>query len=227
MTEKPENKDYIIVGRDVGEAKFHLVGDNILPAADNPGGTPLDVIFIGKLIGEMSERTGDDRKASEEELKLMRLCLRADSMPAGLFDEMTEEALLDRTEVQVKFETRTPGDCIHEDKNVRIIVVPADGTLKTGLEQLEMPVVGKPFQPPLTYPVDENLMLSWMLDGIIEKVVAVESPEDLSNMSWHQIRKHFADAIETELTKQANEDTVGQISAFHRAVGIYMTNLCR
>ena len=227
MTETPEKKDYIIVGRDVGEAKYHLVGGNILPAADNPGGTPLDVIFIGKLMGEMSERIGADRTATEEELKLMRLCFRADSMPPGQFDEMTEDALIENTELKVLFETRTPGDCIHEDKNVRVVVVPADSTLKIGLEQLEIPPAGKPFHPPLAYPVDENLMLSWMLDQIIEQIVAVESPDDLSNMSWHQIRKHFADTIEAELTNQANEDTVSQISAFHRAVGIYMTNLCR
>ncbi|NOR61483.1 MAG: hypothetical protein GQ535_03185 [Rhodobacteraceae bacterium] len=223
MTEQ----DYIIVGRDVGEAKFHLVGDNILPAQDNPGGTPLDVVYMGKLIGEMSERIGEDRKASAEEIKLMRLCMRADSLPPGQFDEMTENTLIDNTEIQVIFETRTPGSCIHEDKNTRVLVVPADGTLKTGLEQLEMPVVGKPFEPPLTYPVDKNLMLSWMLDGIIEQVVNVESPEDLDNMSWHQIRKHFADEIEAQLIKEADEDKVSQIAAFHRAVGIYVTNMCR
>jgi len=220
-------QDYIIVGRDVGEAKFHIVGGNILPAQDNPGGTPLDVVYIGKLIGEMSERVGEDRKASDEEIKLMRLCMRADSLPAGELDEMKENAIIDNTTVQVIFETRTPGSCIHEDKNIRIVAIPSDGTLKTGLEQLEMPTVGKPFQPPLTYPVDENLMLSWMLDGIIEKVTAVESPEGLDSMNWHQIRKHFADTIEAGLIAQAEEDKVSQIEAFHRAVGIYMTSMCR
>jgi hypothetical protein len=219
--------DYIIVGRDVGEAKYHLVGDNLLPAADNPGGTPLDVVFIGKLIGEMSERTGADRKATEQEINLMRLCMRADSLPPGQLDEATENALLENTEIQVIFETRTAGETLQEDKNIRVLVVPADSTLKTGLEQLQMPVVGKPFEPPLTYPVDKNLMLSWMLDGIIEQVVNVQAPEDPDDMSWHQIRKHFADEIEAQLIKQANEQKVSQIAAFHRAVGIYVTNMCR
>ncbi len=221
------DQEYIIVGRDVGEAKFHLVGDNILPAQDNPGGTPLDVVYVGKLIGEMSERTGADRKASDEEINLMRLCMRADSLPAGELDEMTENAIIENTEIKVVFDTRIPGDCIHNDTNTRVIVVPADGTLKTGLDQLEMPAVGKPFEPPLTYPIDKNLMLSWMLEGIIEQVVNVESPEDLEAMSWHRIRKHFADEIEAQLTKEADEDKVSQIAAFHRAVGIYMTNMCR
>lgn len=219
--------DYIIVGRDIGEAKYHLVGDNILPAKDNPGGTPLDVVYIGKLIGEMSERTGEDRVASPEEIKLMRLCMRADSLPPGQLDERTEDALIENTEIKVIFETRTPGECLSDDRNTRVLVVPSDGTLKSGLEQLEMPVVGKPFEPPLTYPVDKNLMLSWMLDGIIEKVVNVESPEDPASMSWHQIRQHFADEIEAQLIKQADEDKVSQIAAFHRAVGIYVTNMCR
>jgi len=220
-------KDYIIVGRDVGEAKYHFVGGNVLPAQDNPGGTPLDVVYIGKLIGEMSERTGENRVASEEEIKLMRHCMRAESLPAGELDELTENTLIENTEILVQFETRTAGSCIHEDKNTRVLVVPSDGTLKTGLEQLEMPADGKPFEPPLTYPIDKNLMLSWMLDGIIEQVVNVESPEDLKNMTWHQVRKHFADEIEVQLIKQAEEDKLKQIAAFHRAVGIYVTNMCR
>ena len=74
---------------------------------------------------------------------------------------------------------------------------------------------------------DENLMLSWMLDGVIEKVVNVASPEGLDKMNWHQIRKHFADTIEAGLISQADEDKVSQIAAFHRAVGIYMTSMCR
>lgn len=223
MTEK----EYIIVGRDVGEAKYHLVGDNIIAAETNPGGTPLDVIYIGQLIAKMSERTGAARAASDEELKLMRLCMRAESVPAGLLKESEANLIVENTEIKVIFETRTAGDCIHEDTNTRVLVVPSDGTLKAGLEELEMPVVGKPFEPPLTYPVDKNLMLSWMLEGIIEQVVNVESPEGLEGMNWHQIRKHFADEIEAQLIKEANEDKVSQIEAFHRAVGIYVTNMCR
>jgi hypothetical protein len=220
-------KDYIIIGRDVGEAKYHMVGDNIIAAEQNPGGTPLDVIYIGKLIGEMSERRGADRKASDEELKLMRMCMRADSVPPGLLKDSEADLIVDNTEIKVIFETRAAGDCIHEDSNTRVIVVPSDGTLKAGLEEMEMPGDGKPFSPPLTYPIDENLMLAYMLEGIVEQVVNVESPEGLDDMNWHQIRKHFADEIEAQLTKKANEDKVSQIEAFHRAVGIYMTNMCR
>lgn len=49
------------------EALYHLVGGEIIAADQDPGGTPLDVVFIGKLIGEMSERTGANRVASAEE----------------------------------------------------------------------------------------------------------------------------------------------------------------
>lgn len=221
------SNEYIIVGRDVGEAKFHLVGDNIIAAEENPGGTPLDVVYIGKLIGKMSERTGECRKANDEEMKLIRLCMRADSIPPGMLSEAQEDDILENTEIKVLFEERAPGETIGQDKNTRILVVPSDGTLKAGLDELQMPVVGKPFEPPLTYPIDKNLMLSWMLGGIIEMVVNVESPEGLEDMNWHQIRKHFADDIEARLIKQADEDKVSQIAAFHRAVGIYVTNMCR
>lgn len=220
-------QEYIIVGRDVGEAKYHLVGDNIMPANENPGGQPLDVIFIGKLIAKMSERTKKNRKASKKEKKLIRLCMRADSLPAGNLSATEEKDIIDNTKIKVRFEKRKSGDRIDEDKNTRILVVPSDGTLKKGLDELQMPVVGKPFEPPLTYPVDKNLMLSWMLNGIIEQIVNVESPSDLDGMNWHQVRKHFADSIEAQLIKQAEEDKVSQIEAFHRAVGIYVTNMCR
>lgn len=220
-------KDYIIVGRDVGEAKYNLVGGNIIPAEQNPGGTPLDVVYVGKLMGDMSERKGAERVASPEEIELMRLSMRVDSVPPGLLKDSEADLILENTTIEVVFDTRTEGDCMHEDANIRIMAVPADGTLKAGLEQLEIPPDDKPFQPPLSYPVDENLMLAYMLDNIIEKVIAVEEPENLQDMSWDQIRAHIADTIEDELSKQAEEDTVKQIAAFHRAVGIYMTNLCR
>ncbi len=220
-------KDYIIVGRDVGEAKFNLVGDNIIPADQNPGGTPLDVIYVGKLMGDMSERKGADRVASPEELELIRLSMRVDSVPSGQLSESEANLILENTKIEVVFDTRTQGDCIHEDHNIRVMPVPSDGTLKAGLEHLEMPPNDEPFQPPLSYPVDENLMLDYMLDNIVGKVIEVEEPDDLGDMSWDQVRKHFADSIEETLTKQAKTDTVKQIAAFHRAVGIYMTNLCR
>jgi len=221
------SNEYIIVGRDVGEAKYHLVGDNILPADQNPGGTALDVVFIGKLMGEMSERTGKKRRAKKKEKKLIRLCMRAESIPPGMLSEAQEEAILDHTKIKVMFETREQRKSIDKDKNTRILVVPADGTLKAGLDELQIPVVGKPFEPPLTYPIDKNLMLAWMQDSIVEVVVNVEAPEQMDGLTWHQIRKHFADEIEARLTKIADEDKVGQIAAFHRAVGIYVTNMCR
>jgi len=220
-------EDYIIVGRDVGEAKYNLVGSNVIPAEQNPGGTPLDVVFVGKLMGDMSERKGAERVASPEEIDLMRLSMRVDSVPPGLLKDSEADLILENTKIEVVFDTRTEGDCMHEDANIRIFSVPADGTLKAGLEQLEIPPDDKAFQPPLSYPVDENLMLAYMLDNVIEKVIAVEAPERLQDMSWDHIRAHIADTIEEELTKQAEEDTVKQIAAFHRAVGIYMTNLCR
>lgn len=221
------SNEYIIVGRDVGEAKFHLVGDNIIAADQNPGGTPLDVVFIGKLIGEMSERTRKKRKASKKEKKLIKLSMRADSIPPGMLSEAQEDEILDNTKIKVRFEKRKPGKTISDDKNTRVMVVPADGTLKAGLDELQMPAIGKPFEPPLTYPIDKNLMLAWMQDAIIEVVVNVDAPEDVADMNWHQIRKHFADEIEARLSKIADEDKVGQIAAFHRAVGIYVTNMCR
>ena len=75
-----------------------------------------------------------------------------------------------------------------------------------------MPVVGKPFEPPLTYPIDKDLMLGWMQESIVEVVVNIGAPANPADMDWHQIRKHFADEIEKRLD---------------RAVGIYVTNMCR
>lgn len=219
--------EYIIVGRDIGEAKFHLVGGNIIAAEKDPGGMPLDVVYIGKVIAEMSEREGVGRVTSAGEKELVRHCMRVDSIPPGQLSAAEEDTILANTSVEILFETRTAGKILQEDQNTRILVVPADGTLKAGLDGLEMPAVDKPFEPPLTYPIDKDLMLGWMQESIVEVVVNVGEPADPSGMDWHEIRKHFADEIEKRLDQMMAEDQPSQIAAYHRAVGIYVTNMCR
>lgn len=219
--------DYIIVGRDVGEAQYHLVGGSFLDASTDPGGTPLDVIHIGKLIARMSEREGAERCATEHEIEQIKRAMQVVSVPPGQFAKVQEDAIWAQTDVEVLFETRTPSAAQVEDNNKRILVVPADGTLKAALDALEMPNPGDHFDPPLTYPVDKNLMLGHLLDQIVE--IAVEAPEpcDLATMSWTDIKKHFADRFEAKLSDAAHQGDVDQVGAYHRAVGIYATNMCR
>lgn len=63
-------------------------------------------------------------------------------MPARRFDsrrqlsEAEEDEILGNTSIDVQFETRTD---MSPPTNSRILVVPADGTLKAGIANLEMP----------------------------------------------------------------------------------------
>jgi hypothetical protein len=219
--------EYIIVGRDVGEARHHLVGGEFMDAASDPGGTPLDVIYIGKLMAQMSEREGGERMATAEEMEQIRRAMRVETVPPGLFTQAQEDAILENTRVDVLGEERTPGAEAASDINTRLLVVPADGTLKAALDQLQMPNPGEPFDPPLTYPVDKDLMLSHLLDQIVETAVNTPEPVDLQEMNWTAIVKHVADHLEEKLQAPADAGGVGQIDAYHRAVGIYATNMCR
>lgn len=81
--------------------------------------------------------------------------------------------------------------------------------------------------PPLTYPADKDIMLTWLQDRILEVVVNIDAPDDPSEMSWIDIRKHLTEQIKIRLDQIAVETQLSQITAYHRAVGIYVTNMCR
>jgi len=219
--------DYIIVGRDVGQARYHKVGGSYLEASTNPGGTPMDVIHIGRLIAGMSERVGSDRKASNDEIEQIKRCLTVETIPPNQFTLDQKEAILQKTSVEVLFEDRQLGAVQTDDTNTRYLVIPADGTIQTALDKLAMPSAGNAFEPPLTYPIDEKLMLGFLTNKVIEMVVNVEKPLNLDNMDWTGIKKHIADLLENRLDKISQDAKVDQLTAYHRAVGIYATNMCR
>lgn len=219
--------DYIIVGRDIGQARYHKVGDEYLEASTDPGGTPMDVVQIGKLIARMSERQSPNRKPTADELEQIRRCLTVETIPPNQFTLNEKEAILNRTTVKVLFEERQEGPTQTADTNTRYLVIPADGTIQTALDKLAMPSAGNAFEPPLTYPIDEKLMLGYLTDQITEMVVAAEKPADLDHMDWTGIRKYLADHLEDRLSKFSQNAMVDQLTAYHRAVGIYATNMCR
>ena len=221
-------KEYIIVGRDVGQAKYHLVGDNYLPAETSPGGTPLDVVHIGRLIANMSERTGNDRVASKSELEQIRRSLMVESIPSNQLDQDEKDAILDATEVMVEFETREEQD--DGEKNLRILVVPVDGTIQEALEPFENLGDKAGFRPPLTYPIDRGLMQSHLLDDIVKSLADAPRPSeddvglDIGGTEWAKITDWIARYAESTVQE---DDTVDAKTAYLRAVGIYATNMCR
>ncbi len=218
------NPEYIIVGRDVRQARHHLVAGKFVEACKDPGGKPMDVVHIGTLIAQMSERECADRVASEDELDQIKHCLMVESVPPGQLCDKEKDAILQNTEIQVLFETREKEAKAAAEKNVRILVVPADGTIKATLDTLPIPGSGKVFEPPLTYPVDKDVMLNFLLDDIIAAAVNAPKPDNHEQLSWTIITKHIADHLEARLSQTNGVD---QQSAFHRAVGIYATNMCR
>lgn len=221
------NVEYIIVGRDVGQARYHLVGGSYLEASTSPGGTPMDVVHIGKLIAQMSERVGPDRNATAEEKEQIKRCLTVQSVPPGQLTLPQQDSILQNTTVDIIFEDRQAAANPTDDINKRYLVIPADGTIQAALEDLAMPAGANAFEPPLTYPIDEKLMLGFLTDKIVEFVVDTDKPDNLDNMDWTAIKKHLADRLEGRLNSMAQDSYVDQLTAYYRAVGIYATNMCR
>lgn len=216
---------YIIIGREVGEASHHLVGNDVHPAEDNPGGTPLDVRFIGDLMTQMSER--EDRVATEDEKKWLQHCLQPDSLPTGNLTETQKEKILANTTVEVAFETRTSGADITEDTNTRIMVVPADGTLKAALDDIVHPIPGAPFDPPLTYQPDKDMMLDWLSKDLFQRVLTMPEPNDAENMTWAEKMSKVTDYMQDVVDQETQKTNLTKLEAYLRAVGIYVTNMCR
>ena len=81
----------------------------------------------------------------------------------GKLDDADRAALLSETQVRIEFETRAAVE-IAADQNVRILVVPSDGTLAEGQSAAKQ--MDPHYQPPLSYDLDEFLMLSHLRDKV-------------------------------------------------------------
>lgn len=242
------NNKYVIVGSEVDQAAYYLHDDGTIDDQKGTDGQPLNVEFIGKLMVELSKR--GKKGVSRTELNKLENQVRHALMVQDFSvqnggAELTEAEradLLDRTDVEIEFETRrrfsTAGD-----RNTRILVVPSDETLEITDALLKAQGNAEGFRPPLSYELDKALMMASLQRDILEIVrefapkAKAAFPQQWTQQIQTALEKHVVDTLKDRcIFKDSggqpaqdvkNEIMASPIRAFYRSVGIYATNMCR
>lgn len=234
MTDKP----YIIVGREVDAAAFHLHQDESISRDPGNGSQPLDVEFIGRLVTRLSsegpEKSMGKKAAYEKQVKHALEVREASDIR---LTEAEKEEIFEGTTVEIRFETRERRAA--GDKNLRILVVPADGTLQKKMDQLADEQKAKGFLPPLSYELDQKLVLSAIAPQILQIVqgFGATQPNGWTQPLQDALNAHvrreldrlttFVSSSGSPATSVKNQIMADPVRSFHRSVGIYATNMCR
>lgn len=257
------NATYIVVGTEVGEAlntiKFQANGESAITATGNDGvnapGTimvslkadedlakvvgdgALTVETIGRMMVHLSELSAVNPVHKKKCEQIVKHALAVHERPdQGLLSDAKKADLLLQIEVELEFESRTT-QASGTDKNLRKLVISVDGTLLTG--QMANQGAPIPFKPPLTYELDEKLMIAHFQPKFREMLEAFDGT---ATPGWsEQILQTLLTHSDTWVKGQAYDMSNGQpdpnsvhnqilnepVRAFHRGVGIYGTNMCR
>ncbi|GAA6193199.1 MULTISPECIES: hypothetical protein [Roseobacteraceae] len=240
---------YIIVGRKVdgGGTKFlhHDGSVTTDPAKAGAAGRALDVEFIGKTVVELSrggpldENSPEYQKAAEV-LRQAMAVLPMD--PTHDLNDPEIERIHDNIQVKLVWDQRVK-NTDEDDANTRTLVVPVQDTLAEREDYFSTQINQPGFEPPLTYTLDQ-LMIKHFFDGILDEAMneAQTTGTDLPdatkqaiktrvNALWSQKTSIFQDLGSEDEEEDPTRKSMARIltspvSAFHRAVGIYITNMC-
>lgn len=213
--------DYIIVGAEVDAQA-------------------LNVETIGELMVKLSKSGKPAGTALKKAEETVRKCLVLHDLGAQTGAPLLKPAeaadILAKTMVQITFEERT-AVAGSSDINTRQLVVPTDGTL--GLKEQTLAAGATGFVPPLSYPLDEQLMWSLHKDEILAMVqgFAAEGVTGWTPALQTALDAYIADRLRSKIyildaaggiAIDVKNDIVGSpLRAFYRSVGIYATNMCR
>ncbi|SLN62270.1 hypothetical protein [Pseudooctadecabacter jejudonensis] len=234
------SNNYIIVGREVGEAKYFLHPDQSIDTTRRENSIPLTVAYIGQRVVELSEHgaLAEGSDDYEQVVREFKHALQVIEQPRGTLSDAEKEAIWQNTTVQLQWDSRVPvGDT---DANTRIIVIPADNTHTVNIETLRDDPAGIGFTPPLTYPLDEALVLASQIKTIL-RAISSFSPDDASLKLSEEQQNALQDHVRQELLgryKVADGETrpdvlskqavlEQKIVSYYRAVGIYITLMCK
>ena len=234
------SKNYIIVGREVGEAKYFLHDDKSIDETRGNDGKPLTVAHIGERVVQLSE-DGEMAVGSDgynQAVAEIKHALQVIAQPSEALSEIQKQKIWENTTVELKWDKRTPSD--DTDENTRIIVIPADNTHTKNIEDLEDFPIGSGFRPPLTYPLDIALVLSGHIDRILQPIDSFAPAEDalaLSDAQRQAIKDHVREELLGRYVADPDEDRPEVLSkhavleqkivSYYRAVGIYITLMCK
>lgn len=238
------DKNYIVVGAEVDQARYFLHDDGSIDAEARTDGQPLNVEFIGRMMVDLSRRGAD--AVPPEELDRCKSLLRHAMVVqdfsvqngAAVLTDQERSAILDGTTVRIDFETRDRAED-GADRNTRILVVPSDRTLEIADDLLRARGEMRGFRPPLSYELDKALMMASLKGDLIEIIreYAEKAGPDWTQEDQDALEAHVTDAIDErsrfhDVAGDAADDVKNRIltsplRAFHRSVGIYATNMCR
>jgi len=234
------SKNYIIVGREVGEAKYYLHDDRSIDQNRGEDGKPLTVAHIGEIVVKMSE-LGEEKVNAAQRAQFaseIKHALQVIPQPSTELTPEQQETIWQNTTVELKWDKReTVNDT---DENTRIIVIPADNTHTKNIEELSELPVGSGFHPPLTYPLDIALMLSGHIKTILDPIDSFAlddaalalSPEQRQALKDHmreELLGRYAVDPDEDRPEVLSKDAVlrQKIVSYYRAVGIYITLMCK
>ena len=240
---------YIIVGRQLrqqGNVKYlhrgatDANGNELIDENDDDSAIPLTAEFIGEEIINLSEHGPISEDDPEYAAAVRRIKYALAVVPPDGHDAQDPELeeILENTQVKLVWEERKQEN--DKDHNLRTFVVPVPDTLARKRAELTGVPKREGFEPPLTYFLDVILMkahLQKVINQILDTLVDNNGNAFTLPDGW---REAFDDRFTKELGsydelsqlatnpaehRDANVLT-DPVSAFHRAVGIYITNMC-
>ncbi len=240
---------YIIVGRKVdgGGTKF-LHNDGSVttdPAKAGAAGRALDVEFIGKTVVELSRRGPLDENSLEYQKVAEVLRQAMAILPMDSTHDLNDpeiERIHDNIQVKLVWDQRVK-KTDEADANTRTLVVPVQDTLAEREDYFSTQINQPGFEPPLTYTLDQ-LMIKHFFDRILDEAMneaqtagtdlpdaAKQAIKTRVNAQWSQKTSIFEDLGSEDEEEDPTRKSMARIltspvSAFHRAVGIYITNMC-
>jgi len=129
------------------------------------------------------------------------------------------------------------------DVNFRTLVIPVQNTLAEREAYFSTQANQPGYEPPLTYTLD-HLMVKHFYDGLLNKALSevqagtAELSDETKDAIKAQVNANWAasTALDNDLSSEEEEEDPTRksmarilsspLSAFHRAVGIYITNMC-
>ncbi|MFY0624555.1 MAG: hypothetical protein JXQ89_22995 [Pelagimonas sp.] len=236
-------ENYVIVGKRIdSDDMLYLHADETIdssPERNGVRGEALNVEYIGKTLVELSEKPPLERgsDAYKKVVDRIKKAMMVQGPPGHTADDPALQEIWDNTTIELEYDQRTKASG-EADVNVRKLVVPATGALAH--KQSLFLARGKEsgFQPPLTYALDRMLMKEYF-NPILSSVVTEFRDEDgapLPQATQDGLLKLVAEKfgplpdLEDDAEDPAEQDMVrilnSPVSAFHRSVGIYITQMC-
>ena len=234
--------NYLIVGRQLehGGVKYLHDGGVISDedSVNGQPGTPLTVDFIGAKMVELSQNPVRYGEAGYDEIIAQIKAALVVKAPGGTpLDPAEAEGILANLTVKLDYDTRQSRDG-QPDENTRTFVVPVANTLKARADALAAIAGGQGFQPPLTYFLDLVLMTAFFREQIATAIGEVNQANP--GAALDDVVVELMDAINDKLgdigaggqaatgvaALKEQEILNTPVTAFHRAVGIYITNMC-